>query len=128
MQNSKKKKEAQEEMKVCYIAGPYRAASPYLVEQNIREAEALALQIWQRGHVAVCVHSMARYWTGAAPIETWLEGDIELMSRCDCVLLVPGWEHSSGTLAEIEWCKLNSMPVFYELEDALMFMEGLEAG
>ncbi len=32
----------------------------------------------------------------------WLDGTLELMRRCDAVLLVPGWESSSGTRAEIE--------------------------
>jgi hypothetical protein len=61
-------------VKVVYVIGPLRAATPYLVEQNIREAEAVALQVWRAGLSAVCVHSSTRFMHGAAPEEvfTWI--------------------------------------------------------
>lgn len=41
----------------------------------------------------------------------WLEGTLELLRRCDAVLLVPGWEKSSGTRAEIEEAERLGIPV-----------------
>ena len=41
---------------------------------------------------------------------------------CDCILLTPGWKHSKGTLAEIEFAKKIGIPVFeniYQLKFAL---------
>ncbi len=34
-------------MKLLYVAGPYRAKSEWQLEQNIRNAEAVALELWQ---------------------------------------------------------------------------------
>ncbi|MCG8435902.1 MAG: hypothetical protein MJA83_17910 [Gammaproteobacteria bacterium] len=41
-------------MKIVYIAGPFRAKTPWRVEQNIRKAESWALHVWKMGAVAVC--------------------------------------------------------------------------
>ena len=46
----------------------------------------------------------------------WLEGDLEMLRRCDAVLVVPGWEKSSGTRAEIAEANACGIPVFYALE------------
>lgn len=82
---------------VIYIAGPYRAPTPWQVEQNIRAAEALALEVWRAGLTPLCPHTMTRHMDGAITDEAALAGTLELMRRCDAVLLVPGWERSTGT-------------------------------
>lgn len=38
-----------EAVKVVYIAGPFRAATPWLVEANVRRAEEVALAVWRLG-------------------------------------------------------------------------------
>ncbi len=40
-------------MKIIFISGPYRGANTWEVEQNVRRAEALALEVWRLGHVAI---------------------------------------------------------------------------
>lgn len=113
-------------MKVVYIAGPYRAKSPWEVEQNIRRAEELCLQVWRRGHVGVCVHSMCRFFSLAAPDEVWIEGDLELLSRCDAMLLVPDWENSTGTQGEVEYCRTHGIPFFEDLGECIKHCERVE--
>lgn len=43
----------------------------------------------------------------------WLDATMELMRRCDAVVLCPGWQHSSGTLAEIAEAQRLGITVFY---------------
>ena len=71
--------------KLIYVAGPFRAPNSWEMEQNIRRAEALALEVWKLGLPAICPHANTRFYQGAAPDEVWLEGDIEIMRRCDAV-------------------------------------------
>lgn len=98
-------------MKVVYVAGPIRAPSAYAREQNIRKAEDLALRIWQGGHVAVCPHSMTRFYgEDDAPIKHWLEGTLELLRRCDVAVFLFGWEDSEGSVGEYALAEQLEIP------------------
>lgn len=49
---------------------------------------------------------------GAATDEQFLAGTLELMRRCDAVILVPGWSTSEGTKAEIAEAMRIGLPMF----------------
>lgn len=103
---------------VVYVAGPFRAPNAWEIEQNIRRAEELSLAVWKTpGLVALCPHLNTRCFQGAAPDDVWLDGDLELLIRCDCVLLVPGYYRSQGTRAEIDFALDNGIPVFETLKE-----------
>jgi nucleoside 2-deoxyribosyltransferase len=104
-------------MRLLYLAGPYSAPSAWLIEHNVRQAEAVALQVWARGYVALCPHTMTRFYHGALPEAVWLAGDLEMLSRCDGVLLLKGWEQSRGAQAERDFALRVGIPVFLTLLD-----------
>ena len=104
-------------MRVVYIAGPYRARNAWEIEINIRAAEALALHVWSAGMVALCPHAMTRYYQGFLPDALWLAGDLELVSRCDAVFLIPGWERSQGAMAEARFATDKGIPTFTTLRE-----------
>ena len=104
-------------MKVVYIAGPFRGATTWEIEQNIRRAEALALEVWQLGGLAViCPHTNTRFFHGAASDEIWLEGDLELVRRSDLMLTTVDWARSSGAVAEVELTQRLGIPVFHTIQ------------
>ena len=111
-------------MKVVYIAGPYRANSAWEIEQNIREAEKIALHVWANGMVALCPHTQTRFYQGFLPDALWLAGDLELLARCDAVFLVPGWESSRGTMAEVNFAKSKGIPRFVTLMELERWNKG----
>ena len=92
-----------EPKRIVYVAGPFRASSTWAIEQNIRKAEEAALNIWRVGAVALCPHLNTRFFQGAAPDEVWLSGDLELLRRCDAVLMLPNWEDSAGSTVEYKY-------------------------
>lgn len=103
-------------MKVVYIAGPFRGKNHWEVENNIRRAEALALDVWRLGVAVICPHTNTRFFDGAADDSIWLEGDKELLRRSDALMLTPDWEKSSGARAERQTAIDNHIPVFDTLE------------
>ena len=52
----------------------------------------------------------------------WLEGDLEMMKRCDAVLMVPGWEKSQGAMIEYKVAINRGLPVFCSLVDLRAFV------
>lgn len=99
-------------MKVVYIAGPFRGADSWEVEQNIRRAEALALEIWRLGFAVICPHANTRFFQGAAPDNVWLDGDLEILRRCDALVTTHDWSRSSGARDEVREAKDRGIPVF----------------
>ena len=110
-------------MKVVYIAGPFRGPNAWEIEQNIRRAEQLALDAWRAGFAVICPHTNTRFFQGAASDSVWLDGDIEIMRRCDAVLLTPDWEKSSGARKEVDVARAEEIPVFTSLEELLLAKE-----
>ena len=108
---------------VVYIAGPYRAANAWLVERNVRAAEALALEVAELGAVPLCPHTMTRHFEGTLTEQYWLDATLELMRRCDVVLLVPGWKQSEGTRGEVAEAVRLGLPVFRSLAEVREWVE-----
>lgn len=102
-------------MKVIYIAGPYRGKDNWEIHQNVNRASALALEVWRLGAAALCPHANTAHFQFAAPDEVWLNGDLELLSRCDALIVTPDWEQSSGARAEVRFADENDIPVFFTL-------------
>lgn len=104
-------------LKVIYIAGPFRGATPWAVEQNVRRAEGLALEVWRLpGFAASCPHTNTRYFDGAAPDQAFLDGTLEMLRRCDGVLLTENWKDSKGACSEVREAVRQGIPVFWSIE------------
>lgn len=106
-------------MQLIYIAGPFRAKTPWLVEQNIRKAEEVALEVWKQGAVPVCPHTMNRFFDKEVDDEVVLKGTLELLTRCDALLLLPGWHESEGCRNEAKVAAKENIPTFVYNHDRL---------
>ena len=105
-------------LKLAYVAGPYRAATEYQLVQNIRTAESLALELWKAGFAVLCPHKNTAHWGGACPDAVWLDGDIEMLSRCDLVVTTKNWQKSEGARAEVMFASANGIPVTHGIAEA----------
>jgi hypothetical protein len=104
-------------MKLVYIAGPYRSATPWGVLQNINAAAEVAARVHRAGMFAVCPHLNSAHMEGVADDAHFLAGTLEMMRRCDAVILVPGWERSAGSRAEVNEAINLGLPVLYAWGD-----------
>lgn len=102
-------------MKVIYISGKFRGPNSWAIEQNIRKAEELSLEVWRIGAVAMCPHLNTRFYQGALPDQVWLDGDLELVKRCDAMLMVDNWQDSEGAKLEHQFAQALKQPIFYDL-------------
>lgn len=100
-------------MKTVYVAGAFRAPTPWEVEQNVRKAENLALALARVGAAPLCPHPMFRFFNGLLDDRFWLEATLELLRRCDALALLPSWEQSSGSQGEKAEAERLGRPIFY---------------
>lgn len=99
---------------LIYVAGPYRAYGSFSVADNIQNAREVAIAIWQAGHTAICPHLNALNFEedSGLPDEVFLERDLEILARCDAIVMAPRWEYSHGAIAEREYAIRHGIPCF----------------
>jgi hypothetical protein len=110
-------------MKLVYLAGPYRAATEWQLVQNIRRAEALALEVWKLGAACICPHKNTALLGGACDDTVWLEGDLEMLRRCDAVVCTSDWQRSEGARNEVGEARRLKIPVFESLASLQSWLE-----
>jgi hypothetical protein len=110
-------------MKVIYVAGPFRADTPWEQEQNVRVAEEYALKLWKMGAAVICPHAMTRFYQDSLPDDTFLAGDFEILRRCDAIFLLPYWQNSTGTLQELQVADQANVRKLYSLPEAQEFLD-----
>lgn len=79
----------------------------------------VALEYWRKGYAVICPHKNTALFDGAEGTtdDTWLEGDLEILGRCDVVVALPGWKGSMGARAEVVEARRQGIPVWeYPME------------
>jgi len=100
-------------LKVAYIAGPYRGETESAVVANIRHAEKYAIKYWQMGYAVICPHMNSALLGGVVPNEAFLRGDLEILRRCDVVVMIPGWLRSAGAVGEELYARRLGLEIIY---------------
>ena len=100
-------------MKLLYLAHKIRdPRGPWWMQEHIREAEGVSLRLWMMGAAVICPGKNTLWFDGAAPDDVWLNGDLEMISRCDAVVMSPNWVTSEGAKHEREFAVSKGVPVF----------------
>ena len=103
-------------MKVVYIAGPYRASSINGVYENIHAARQEARRWWVNGYAVICPHANTAFMDGEDTDHIFLDGDLELLRRCDVIVMLDGWENSEGAKREHDEAIDCGLEVRYQYE------------
>jgi hypothetical protein len=95
-------------MKV-YISGPITGHT------NFRERFAAAEELLKMGNYEVVnpAEELAELPTGTSH-EIYMDKSLELLSECDGIYMLDGWENSRGAHIEFEYAIRNKMTVCFE--------------
>ena len=112
-------------MKVIYVAGAYRSSlGMWGVRENIHAAMRVARSIWEMGHAAICPHGNTAYMDGGdIPAQMFLDGDLEIVRRCDAVFMLEGWRESQGAVGEYRFALEHEIPTFEDLMQLRLWLE-----
>jgi len=101
-------------IKVIYVAGPYRAETRSEIGLNILRAEKVAKRLWEDGYAVICPHANSAHFDGVVADRCFLEGDIEILTRCDAIYMMKNWQDSEGAMAEHAVAMELDMEIIYE--------------
>ena len=102
-------------MKRIYLAVPYTG----MEQQSYEAVNAAAARIMRTGvavfspisqnHLIAHNHELPTDWA------FWEEQDLAFLAVCDVLLVLrlPGWTHSRGVMAELEYAMRHNIPVDY---------------
>ena len=75
------------------------------------------------GAACICPHKNTAFFGGAAADSVWLEGDLEIVRRCDAIICARGWELSAGSRGEVELARSLGKPVFQTLAELQTWLQ-----
>jgi hypothetical protein len=99
---------------LIYVAGPYSAPTKDAVSLNIAAARHVGRLMVQKGWMPVIPHGNTYHFDELIdmPQSFWLSGTLNLMEQCDAVVLVDGWELSTGARGERQRALELRMPLY----------------
>ena len=101
-----------------YIAGKLNAmAVDYL--KNVSNMIHTAQRVKDLGFSVFvpCLDLIMGIVAGNYEYEDYSQNNLAWLEVSDCVLVLPGYETSKGTLAEIKRAEEMKIPIYYKLED-----------
>ena len=107
-----------------YVAGPYSADNVIDVLANIRKGQKSAYELLKAGFAPFCPwldYQLSFY--GEITIEEYRDYSIAWLDGSEAVFVLPGWEKSSGTKAEMARAKELGIPIFFNKKDLYEWAE-----
>ena len=98
---------------VLYLASPYRGRNEWDTYLNITSAHLAAKQIWSKGHACISPVSNTAWMGEMNDHNFWMRGDLEILARCDGLVLNLGWEKSHGCNEEYQEAIRLNMTIYF---------------
>lgn len=105
-------------IRLVYIAAPYTGNKAQR-DQNVEMAKYLGRLVAERGFYPVMPTVNTAGFEELVPQKPaafWYDATLELMKKCDCILLAPNWQNSAGCVNEALEANKLEIPVFYNLD------------
>ena len=108
-------------MKKVYVAGAYSGGNILECLKNIGRGEEYSAKVFMLGYAPFCPWHDKDYviknWRDEFTVKMFYDYCMVWLDVSDIIFVIPGWENSKGTLAEIERAKELGIPVVYSFEE-----------
>lgn len=113
-----------------YVAGPYSADNVLDVLKNIGRGEKLCATLFVMGFSPFCPWHDKSYvidcFDTEFTVEQFYKHTMAWLEVSDCVLVLPGWASSTGTIAETNRAIELGKPLFYSIEELVIWRDSHE--
>jgi hypothetical protein len=97
---------------LIYVSGQYSGNIDY----NIEQAAIVAAKLWEKGHAVICPHTNTAHFEKrglSVDYKDYIAGDLNMIARCDGMVMVENWVNSKGALIEKEYAESLKIPIWY---------------
>src|SRR5687768_17062362 len=96
---------------LVYVSGKYSGD----IDANIIAAQEVAVKLWEMGHHVICPHLNTIHFEEKcrATYEQYIEGDLDMISRLDALVMVEAWDGSKGAVIEKGYAEKLGIPIYY---------------
>lgn len=117
---------------IVYLACPYTHAKSEVMEARFEAANRAAAALIKRGHIVyspiTMTHPIDKVMAGSSNTlgsDFWVQFDEAFMRACSSmyVLMIDGWDRSSGIKREIAFFEQSGKPIVYIENDTLLASE-----
>jgi hypothetical protein len=99
---------------IVYLSIPTITKNKKIVENNVNQ---IILELWEKNFTVVsqCANSDLQEILLNKEEESlrFLNGNLDIIARCDAIMVLPNWEESIITKHEIEFAKERNIPISY---------------
>ncbi len=106
---------------IIYIAGPYSANTKEEVISNIARARIVAHDLWEAGYPTICPHMNTAEFDDINK-SIFYAGDLEILEKCDAVVLLPHWKTSMGARMEVQHAIKHGIRIYKNVGEFLRLM------
>jgi hypothetical protein len=111
-----------------YLSAPISADLALTRTAHYLTALAVSAQLWESQVLHYCPHrNSPQVGTTDVPYEAWMAMDLEVLRRCNYILMAGDWHQSAGCRRELAFAMQLGMPVVYTVEAALALDRQLRA-
>ena len=98
---------------VVYISGKYTAKTQAEELTNIKLAAEVAEKYWHKGYTVICPHTNTMF-VKDVDYEGFMAGDIEILSRCDIIVMMKSWYESKGAIREYNYAVKHNIQIIFD--------------
>jgi hypothetical protein len=110
-----------------YLSAPMSAKKAKERTFHRLMAQGASASLWESSVLHYCPHA-ASPAIGCTDVdyETWMAMDIEVLRRCDWILLLGDWAKSAGCRREFNVAEHLGLPVVFTVEEAIRLSRELD--
>lgn len=115
-----------------YVAGAYSASNVIDILNNMRKGMRASTEVLLAGFAPfapwIDYHYQLQLQDGETlSVDDYYAYSMAWLEASDIVYVIPGWENSKGTIAEISKANLLNIPVVYSMEELLRMRQSIES-
>lgn len=108
-----------------YVAGAISSSTVEGGLKNIRKGIVMGAELLSMGVSPYVPHLDYQFnlvqSEAHIDVDTYYKHDLEWLKLCDCMLVLPGWEHSKGVNNEIAFAEQNNIPIYFSKEQLIKY-------